>query len=197
MSQEKLATVKSLKNSWQSFSKRVKKKLLHGLINLPTLIVKKKRVMKRFLRPYVSYFSGSFKKVAKVLRTCGVFLMKQRRKVSLYLLPLYSTLRKWHKKVSGKLKPYGRAMDAFLTKRMPKLYHGLIKAKGRFQKIYSSLALFITTICSNKIHQTPTFLQMEATECGSICFSIVLAYHKHELTAEEARIACGVSRDGK
>jgi len=37
---------------------------------------------------------------------------------------------------------------------------------------------------------------MEATECGSICFSIILAYYQHELTAEEARSACGVSRDG-
>ncbi|MDF3033209.1 MAG: transporter related [Alphaproteobacteria bacterium] len=47
-----------------------------------------------------------------------------------------------------------------------------------------------------KIHETPTFLQMEATECGSICFSIILAYYRHELTPEEARAACGVSRDG-
>lgn len=51
-------------------------------------------------------------------------------------------------------------------------------------------------ITRTKIHQTPTFLQMEATECGSICFSIILAYYHHELTSEEARAACGVSRDG-
>lgn len=44
--------------------------------------------------------------------------------------------------------------------------------------------------------KTPTILQMESTECGSTSLSIIMAFYKKFITAEEARIACSISRDG-
>ena len=44
--------------------------------------------------------------------------------------------------------------------------------------------------------RTPTILQMEATECGSVSLGIILAYHGCHIPADELRNECRVSRDG-
>lgn len=44
--------------------------------------------------------------------------------------------------------------------------------------------------------RVPTVLQLEHTECGAACLSMILAYHGYYESLEKLRIACGVTRNG-
>ena len=51
-------------------------------------------------------------------------------------------------------------------------------------------------IIINKPVITPTYLQMESTECGVVCLQIILAYHGCYESSEKLREICAVSRNG-
>lgn len=61
-----------------------------------------------------------------------------------------------------------------------------------FKKISPSLSRFK----NRKRFRTPTFIQMEAIECGAASLCMITAYHGKWITLEEMRVECGVSRDG-
>lgn len=44
--------------------------------------------------------------------------------------------------------------------------------------------------------KVPTILQMESTECGAACLSMILAYYKLWIPLEKMRQECGVNRNG-
>lgn len=46
------------------------------------------------------------------------------------------------------------------------------------------------------VAKVPVIMQLEMLECGAACLSMVLAYYGKWITLEQARIDCGVSRDG-
>lgn len=46
------------------------------------------------------------------------------------------------------------------------------------------------------VAKVPMIMQMEATECGAACLSMIFAYHGKWIPLERIREDCGVSRDG-
>ncbi len=49
---------------------------------------------------------------------------------------------------------------------------------------------------SRGVARVPVIMQMEALECGAACLAMVLAYYGKWVPLEQARVDCGVSRDG-
>ena len=47
-----------------------------------------------------------------------------------------------------------------------------------------------------KYAKVPVIMQMEALDCGAASLAMILAYHEKWIPLEQARVDCGVSRDG-
>ena len=49
---------------------------------------------------------------------------------------------------------------------------------------------------TNLVKNVPVIMQMESTECGAACLTMILAYYDKWVPLEQVRADCGVSRDG-
>lgn len=49
---------------------------------------------------------------------------------------------------------------------------------------------------SKGVARVPVIMQLEMLECGAACFAMIMGYYGKWITLEQARIDCGVSRDG-
>ncbi len=46
------------------------------------------------------------------------------------------------------------------------------------------------------VARVPVIMQLEMLECGAACFAMIMGYYGKWITLEQARVDCGVSRDG-
>lgn len=49
---------------------------------------------------------------------------------------------------------------------------------------------------SKGVARVPVIMQLEMLECGAACFAMIMGYYGKWITLEQARVDCGVSRDG-
>lgn len=49
---------------------------------------------------------------------------------------------------------------------------------------------------SKGVARVPVIMQLEMLECGAACFAMIMGYYGKWVTLEQARVDCGVSRDG-
>ncbi|MBM3633124.1 MAG: ATP-binding cassette domain-containing protein [Alphaproteobacteria bacterium] len=172
-----------------SLAKRADKKAKPFIRSILKTINKVAKVLKSKISAmmvFVRRNSKNFKKWKKAAQLAVIsFLMTWTPQLYQHLLRIRDdwhrqkkAVKRWlHQRIANKSSVFGKAYDIFKSMQDSPLFGNPFSRR-------------------KSVHKTPTFLQMEATECGSICFSIVLAHYGHELTAEEARCACGVSRDG-